>query len=422
MSINPPANDNSVSGFIVPADAAVSPRFEEITSLPCKGFNALARARRYGRWWMLKGLKKEYRGKAFYETLLRKEFDILVSLQHPGIVAASGFEVVEGLGECIVMEWVDGVTLAEWLADADRSESRQLAQASRSIYERLAIVGELLDALEYIHKRQLVHRDLKPSNIMVTRNGHHVKLIDFGLSDTDSHHVLKQPAGTSGYISPEQATMRQTDQRNDIYSLGCVLEQLALGKRYAGIIRRCKAPIDERFGSVQEVRLALERQTRGKKRWMRFGAVLVVVVLLTIATILYIGTRASQPMHVPQLQEATADSVAQTIEKPSDFSEQSENSEISEVSDKSAHIADGKKAIDELWNSLGVEATRDTIVKSERFYRFINESNALINHFPSTLPASLTESERSAVTQSLSAYAAERYVVPTLKAFQDAQE
>ena len=56
----------------------------------------------------------------------------------------------------------------------------------------------------YIHAKQIVHRDLKPSNIMITHNGNHVKLIDFGLSDNDDFALLKQPAGTPGYISPEQ--------------------------------------------------------------------------------------------------------------------------------------------------------------------------------------------------------------------------
>ena len=63
-----------------------------------------------------------------------------------------------------------------------------------------------MDALEYIHGKQTAHRDLKPSNIMITRNGQHVKLIDFGLSDTDDYAVYKQPAGTEGYISPEQTS------------------------------------------------------------------------------------------------------------------------------------------------------------------------------------------------------------------------
>lgn len=67
---------------------------------------------------------------------------------------------------------------------------------------------------------------LKPSNVMITHNGGYVKLIDFGLADTDSHTILKQPAGTLSYMAPEQAQMAQADVRNDIYSLGVIMQEM----------------------------------------------------------------------------------------------------------------------------------------------------------------------------------------------------
>lgn len=74
----------------------------------------------------------------------------------------------------------------------------------------------------------MIHRDLKPSNIMITHNGQNVKLIDFGLSDSDSFCVLKSPAGTSGYIAPEQMLPgAKAEPRADIYSLGMVLGDMA---------------------------------------------------------------------------------------------------------------------------------------------------------------------------------------------------
>ncbi len=199
------------------------------------GFNVIVKAKRAGRWWVLKGLKEEFRGSENHRQLLRKEYEILSRMQHPGVVMAVGMEEVEGWGLCIVMEWVDGVTLKEWLrGDGEGNPVRDLA-------ELLRVAFQIMDALEYVHSQQVAHRDLKPSNIMVTRNGANIKLIDFGLSDTDDYAVYKQPAGTVGYMSPEQERSRICDIRNDIYSLGCVLEDMNLGWRYAGIIRRCKA-------------------------------------------------------------------------------------------------------------------------------------------------------------------------------------
>lgn len=80
------------------------------------GFNVIVKAKRYGRLWILKGLKDDVRQSKAYTTLLKKEFDILMLMQHPGVAAASGFEHIDGLA-CIVMEWIDDVTLKEWLKE-----------------------------------------------------------------------------------------------------------------------------------------------------------------------------------------------------------------------------------------------------------------------------------------------------------------
>ena len=117
-------------------------------------------------------------------------------MDHPNIVKAYAKEVNETLGPCIAMEYIDGVTLDQYL------ESKPSWQARRKVVE------QLVDALAYIHSNQVIHRDLKPSNILVTCNGNNVKIIDFGLSDADDYAVLKQSAGTVKYMAPEQKEFR----------------------------------------------------------------------------------------------------------------------------------------------------------------------------------------------------------------------
>ena len=229
---------DSYSGIII-EESRRSEQFSDFTPIPCKGFNILCKAKRYGRWWVLKGLKKPYRQDENYKNLLHKEFDILISLQHPNIVSAYSMEEIPEMGTCIVMEWIDGITLEHWSGRKTEGED---------------IFLQLLDAVHYIHAKQIVHRDLKPSNIMITHNGNHVKLIDFGLSDTDDFAILKQPAGTPGYISPEQIVSQQADIRNDIFSIGCILEKILPGKPYTAIIKRCKAPITQRYANVDELK------------------------------------------------------------------------------------------------------------------------------------------------------------------------
>ena len=246
--------DTSTSNFLVSNADNMNSTFAECTALHSSGFNLLTRAKRFGRWWVLKGLKEEYRSQKMYQTLLRKEFDIMIQLQHPNIVSTVGFENVADLGPSIVMEWIDGATLKEWLT------------ARHPLRDRLHIARQLMDALRYAHGLQIAHRDLKPSNVMITHNGQNVKLIDFGLSDTDSHAIFKQPAGTEGYIAPElkdasasPQSLSTTAQLSDIYSLGCILDELQLGWLYRGVVNKCCAPQKKRYDSVELVEKSVRR-------------------------------------------------------------------------------------------------------------------------------------------------------------------
>ena len=181
------------------------------------GFSRLLSAVRYGKRYMLKCLKPDFAFTPVYRQALMKEFEIGLQLDHPNICRTISMEPVEELGECIVMEYVDG-------------ENLETAVTSGTFTEEKArkIAAQLLDAMEYMHAKQTVHRDIKPSNIMVTHRGGDVKLIDFGLSDSETFCVLKIPAGTIGYIAPEQLLHgAKSDPSADIYSFGKVLEFMA---------------------------------------------------------------------------------------------------------------------------------------------------------------------------------------------------
>lgn len=253
----------STSGFTMSDETVSNDRFTDFQNLPSGGFNCLMRAKRNGQWWVLKGLKAQYRDDVAYQHLLQKEYDIMSRLSHPNIVNVSGMEDVEGVGRCIVMEWVDGTTLREWLKVKHSAKSRRY------------IIHQLMDALEYIHVRQSVHRDLKPSNIMLTRNGQHVKLIDFGLADTDNYAIFKQSCGTEGYVAPEQAADGKSDLRNDIYSLGRIIRDMRPGWLYRKVAQHCMLPIGRRPKSISAVRANI----------VRFRRLQVLVLSLMIASV-----------------------------------------------------------------------------------------------------------------------------------------
>lgn len=261
--------DSSVSGYLTDGFEGISSIFTEVEILHRHEHYTLARAKRYGRWWMLKAIKEEVAGQTIYQQMLRKELDLLMRMQSPYIVQASGMEQVEGLGMCIVMEYVDGIQLDEWL------------RKSQDIKSRLRIAEELLEAIVYVHSTGTVHRDLKPENIMVTRNGEHIKLIDFGLADNDHMAILKQPAGTPKYMAPEQTSFAIPDIRNDIYSIGIILRRLIPERKYKPVIDKCFLPIERRYKNASILLQALQHQTKQRQR-IAIGTLVLLIVFLTV--------------------------------------------------------------------------------------------------------------------------------------------
>jgi len=274
-------DENSVSGFIKEDFEGLEREFTNVIVERQTSWNVLARARRFGRWWLLKGLLPHLREDARYREMLHKELELLMRAQHPSIVQAVSLEEVEGLGECIVMEYVDGWTLKEWLA------------TNPPMPDRRKVTEELVNVTSYLHRLNIVHRDLKPSNIMVTRNGMNVKLIDFGLADSDAYAVLKQPAGTPRYMAPEQAKGNEPDVRNDIYSLGVILDDMHLGADMEGVVRRCQEPIERRYHTADELLSELNKvfQQQMKEKEWRKKAIITTIALLVLGIGTYLWWR-----------------------------------------------------------------------------------------------------------------------------------
>lgn len=337
------------SAFIKPDSVIQTTQFTDFSTIPSRGYSLLVRAKRHGRWWMLKGLKEQYRQDAIYQVLLQKEYEITSQLQHPMVVSAFSFEEVEGLGPCIVMEWIDGITLKEWLA-----------QGKHSLKQRRHVADMLMEALAYIQSRQTQHRDLKPSNIMLTHDGQHLKLIDFGLSDTNSHAILKAPAGTEGYMAP--------DGPSDIYSLGCILRELHLGWLSRMVARKCCAPLPYRYTDIATIKRDLHRC------WLWPKRILLIICLVALATGFYQINR----MHTQQslqtlgdslkvlkeennakmtIGQATADTLRLQIKQ---INEQRESEKAAkEIAEQ--RINDAKKQIDKQMTAYGIQQMFDTV-------------------------------------------------------------
>ena len=283
------------SGYIKSISAdEISTAFTDVSVIYTSEYNFLARAQRYGRWFMLKGMNEKGSDNTLVRQMLRKEFEILIQLQHPNVVQTMGLEHVEGLGTCIVMEYVDGQPMNECVLEPS---------------EAIRILGEILQAVEYIHSLGIAHRDLKPHNIMLTRTGKHVKLIDFGLADTDAFAMLKQQAGTAVYMAPEQRVAAQPDPRNDIYSIGVMMSEMPLPQSFQKVWSRCLLPVESRYQKVDDIRQDMEKLLSRKARMIRRVTVGALIGLAGIVALLVWRVEAMDS-ELNRVERAEKDAIA----------------------------------------------------------------------------------------------------------------
>ncbi len=169
------------------------------------------------------------------DTVTMRRFQVeaqaAASLTHPNIVTVYDFGAAGDNQLYLIMDFVEGTSLAEAIGDAEHLE----------VDRGLNIFIQACEALEHAHRRGIIHRDLKPSNIMLADDefaGDFVKIVDFGLAklmfaDGQSEKLTQTGdlLGTPLYMSPEQCRGEPSDHRSDIYSLGCIMYRVLSGRQ-----------------------------------------------------------------------------------------------------------------------------------------------------------------------------------------------
>lgn len=152
-----------------------------------------------------------------YTRQFRREATILANLRHPNLPRVSDHFTIEGQGQYLIMDYIEGEDLQERLERIGPFEEEEVVYIGAAI----------CDALSYMHSRvpAVLHRDIKPANVRITPGGG-VYLVDFGLAKEihdDQTTTTGARAMTMGFSPPEQYGAARTDARTDIYSLGATL-------------------------------------------------------------------------------------------------------------------------------------------------------------------------------------------------------
>ena len=169
----------------------------------------------------VKILKDEFLTNDDFVRRFKNESKAIALLSHPNIVKVYDVSFGEKL-QYIVMEYVDGITLKEYIQK----------QNAITWNDALFFTTQILRALQHAHDKGIVHRDIKPQNIILLSDGS-IKVADFGIarfSRSDTKTLTDTAIGSVHYISPEQAKGEFTDEKADIYSVGVVLYEMLAGK------------------------------------------------------------------------------------------------------------------------------------------------------------------------------------------------
>ena len=177
---------------------------------------------RTGNQIAVKVLKEEFLDNEELVRRFKNESKAISILNHPNIVKVYDVSVTDQL-QYIVMEYIDGITLKEYLKQRNGALTWK---------EVVHFATQVLSALDHAHSKGIVHRDVKPQNIMLQADGS-IKMMDFGIarfSRAQSQTVSDKAIGSVHYISPEQAKGDHTDARTDIYSVGVMMYEMLSGR------------------------------------------------------------------------------------------------------------------------------------------------------------------------------------------------
>ena len=228
--------------------------------------------------------------------ILRREYELACNLNHPCIVSTLEFNPHTPVGPAIVMEYIDGLTLDEFVA------------TNPTLDERKSVLNDILDGMDYLHHRGIIHNDLKPDNIIVNGNKA-ARIIDFGFSASADSAYKGYIGGSDGYTAPEILNgSGSAGTTSDIFTLGRLINLIFGGRKYVRIARLCsQADPSERPRNIQALRALIKRRDRQPVIIASVAAGLIVAASVS-ASLIY---RHNETAQIEQRITQSIDSVYQ---------------------------------------------------------------------------------------------------------------
>lgn len=234
------------SSFFETEEGTIDAHFTDFSNITCqRSWLCLKRVKRFGQWWIVKGVNPQFEPRAKAQEMLDKEFERCMTLWHPSIVRMIAQQEVPTMeGRCIIEEWVDGMSLDAFLATGPSVEVRQ------------DIASQLVETVRYYMSKGATHGNLKASNVLITHNGSRVKIIDF---------------------EPES-----TDRQADFATLAMLLRGLRLPRKFGKVIKRCE---HGKYSSAEKLHHDFAKAKKKKRwRWLLPALAAVVAVAAVVAT------------------------------------------------------------------------------------------------------------------------------------------
>ena len=241
------------------------------------GNSRIFTANNNGKKVIVKALKEVCANDATCKESLRQEYETTSILDNKYIRKALDFVQIEGLGDCIIFEYIEGKSLAEHVRVGTLSEKQVKG-----------VLAEVCDALYYLHRNGIVHCNLNPDNIMVTAADCRAKLIDLGIPETKQDADRELLIKEMEFVAPEIIKGEDIDSRADIYSIGKIMEFIGernISKQFGAIATHCtQFSREQRFDSISDVRSAI---TKGHS-FVKLIIAAVVLLILAGLAIIYI--------------------------------------------------------------------------------------------------------------------------------------